>query len=159
FRRADADRRADAAPAGARGHRLLGGSHHRTSSGAPRTKTIAKRLNCYVILLPYPRRALSVMRQYFKNLAMKAIGKLADRIAQRVDDSLSHSDELADSVAYRVALETMDNNSVSFKKPKDLFQGTSDGLWFWLCTEGYRRSPRPRNVLPGIPEERVQLMF
>jgi SAM-dependent methyltransferase len=101
-----------------------------------------------------PQRDLPIMGQYFKKLAAKVIDKLADRIAWRVADM-----ELADSIAYRVALETILNHSGANKKPNELFSGISDGFWFWLCTEGYRRNPSLASVLPGMPEENVQLMF
>ena len=94
------------------------------------------------------------MGQYFKKFAAKVLDKFADRIAWRVADV-----ELADSIAYRVALETILNHSGANKKPNELFSGISDGFWFWLCTEGYRRNPSLASVLPGMPEENVQLMF
>ena len=43
--------------------------------------------------------------------------------------------------------------------PYELFSGTSDSFWFWLFTEGQRRAPLLKRVLPGMPDEDVQLMF
>lgn len=43
------------------------------------------------------------------------------------------------------------------KTPRQIFGGVSDDYWLWLLTEGYRKYPALREVLPGMPEERVQL--
>ena len=43
--------------------------------------------------------------------------------------------------------------------PYELFSGTSDRFWFWLFTEGQRRAPSLKRLLPGMPDEDVQLMF
>jgi SAM-dependent methyltransferase len=99
------------------------------------------------------------MPQLLKRFAVKVINKLADRIAWRLDYRIPHPEEFADKIAYRVALETMFNSSIVYKKPNELFSGISDGFWFWLCSEGPRRSPSLRHILPGMPDEHVQLMF
>jgi SAM-dependent methyltransferase len=41
--------------------------------------------------------------------------------------------------------------------PQKLFANVSDDFWLWLNTEGYRRSSRLQHILPGLPEEQVQL--
>jgi ubiquinone/menaquinone biosynthesis C-methylase UbiE len=47
--------------------------------------------------------------------------------------------------------------SVPKKTPNQVFGAMSDEVWFWLNTEGYRKSAAVREFLPGMPEERVQL--
>src|SRR5262249_44602597 len=69
------------------------------------------------------------------------------------------SASFADGVAYRVALETILNDSAIEKRPDQLFSGITDEFWFWLHTEGYRRNRLLRRILPGVPDENVQLMF
>ena len=51
------------------------------------------------------------------------------------------------------------DSSALHKKPNELFSQISDSFWFWLCTEGYRRAPLVRKILPGMPDEDVQLRF
>lgn len=40
--------------------------------------------------------------------------------------------------------------------PLELFGDVSDALWLWIHTEGYRRFPALRDLLPGLPKKRVQ---
>lgn len=40
--------------------------------------------------------------------------------------------------------------------PRALFGDVPDPLWLWINTEGYRRSPALRELLPGLPAEQVQ---
>ena len=40
--------------------------------------------------------------------------------------------------------------------PEAVFGGSSDDFWLWVNTEGYRRSSRVRELLPGLPSEEVQ---
>lgn len=99
------------------------------------------------------------MKQYLKRLGSRIVVKLADCVAQEVGRTLSVSDEFADGIAHRVALETMLDSSALDKKPNELFSQISDGFWFWLCTEGYRKAPLVRKILPGMPDENTQLRF
>ena len=41
--------------------------------------------------------------------------------------------------------------------PKELFANVSDDFWLWLNTEGYRQSIRLQEILPGLPDQAVQL--
>jgi len=43
--------------------------------------------------------------------------------------------------------------------PAQLFNGVSDGFWFWALTEGYRVDPRLRPMLPAYPSEDIQYRF
>lgn len=95
---------------------------------------------------------LPPMNQSLKRLGSRIIVKLAERVAQEVGRTLSVSDEFADSIAYRVALETMLDSSALDKNPNELFSQISDGFGFWLCTEGYRRSPLVRKSLPSMTD-------
>src|SRR5262245_51274129 len=49
--------------------------------------------------------------------------------------------------------------SVSNKTPNQFLGSVSDDFWLWLNTEGRRKSATLREVLPGMPEERVQLQL
>ena len=40
-----------------------------------------------------------------------------------------------------------------------LFKSEDDTFWFWVNTEGFRRSRALREVLPALPEEAVQTRF
>jgi SAM-dependent methyltransferase len=42
------------------------------------------------------------------------------------------------------------------RPPSQVFDDISDALWLWVHTEGYRRLPALRDLLPGLPEEQVQ---
>ncbi len=41
--------------------------------------------------------------------------------------------------------------------PNRLFAEASDDFWLWLNTDGYRQSPALQEILPGMPDEDVQL--
>jgi cephalosporin hydroxylase/SAM-dependent methyltransferase len=41
--------------------------------------------------------------------------------------------------------------------PHERFGNIDDEFWFWLNTEGYRRSPALQELLPGLPPEQMQL--
>lgn len=45
------------------------------------------------------------------------------------------------------------------KSPQQLFGAVSDGFWFWLNTAGYRANPEIEEILPGMPDEKIQLRF
>jgi SAM-dependent methyltransferase len=91
-------------------------------------------------------------------LARRVLHALADRIAAGVAARLLESGSFADSVAYRVALETL-LTSASSRAPNSLFRGISDPFWFWVCTEGQRTHSVIRAILPGVPSESIQLNF
>src|SRR5262245_14994603 len=94
------------------------------------------------------------MKRALETLARRILDGLADRIAQRIADS----GRLSDSIAYRVALEDV-VTAASQRAPTELFHGISDGFWFWLCTEGYWRHLSLQAILPGLPDEAIQLNF
>src|SRR5581483_10629295 len=45
------------------------------------------------------------------------------------------------------------------RTPQQIFAGSSDALWFWLHTTGYRKSAVIRALLPGAPAPEVQTRF
>jgi SAM-dependent methyltransferase len=45
----------------------------------------------------------------------------------------------------------------SNKTPNELFGSVSDDFWLWMLTEGCRKSAALKEILPGMPEEQVQL--
>jgi SAM-dependent methyltransferase len=78
---------------------------------------------------------------------------LADHVASRVAATL------ADPVAFRVALEVLLARAMDNATPYEYFHGISDDFWFWLCTEGHRKSSSLQKILPGLPEESVQTAY
>lgn len=95
------------------------------------------------------------MTPYIKKMTTKFIESLADRTARRIIESESFTK----AVAYRAALEMILIGATPNKMPNELFSGISDDFWFWLNTQGYRKNQSLRNILPGMPDEDVQLMF
>lgn len=86
-------------------------------------------------------RALHIMLQRVKNLKAKLY-------------------ILINRPFYKVALAKMiKNGSFEKKLPNELFSGISNEFWYWLHTRGYRSSSELRSILPGTPDEDVQLMF
>ncbi|PYN82310.1 MAG: methyltransferase [Candidatus Rokuibacteriota bacterium] len=94
------------------------------------------------------------MQRLVQGLGRRILDGVANRIAQRIVDS----GRLSDGIAYRLAMEAL-AASASDKAPMELFHGISDGFWFWLCAEGYQRHPSLRAILPGLPDEAIQLNF
>jgi SAM-dependent methyltransferase len=76
-----------------------------------------------------------------------------------MSDSPSNQDLSGDVVAYQAALKMILSDSSTDKAPNETFSGISDDFWFWLHTEGYRSSPVLQSILPGMPDENIQLMF
>src|SRR5262249_49125760 len=102
-----------------------------------------------------PGGILRVMTHSFKGFVTKVIETLANRTARRIIDRAS----FAGGVAYRIALEMLLHGAIANKMPNELFAGISDDFWFWLNTEGCRKNPALRSMLPAMPDENVQLMF
>lgn len=67
-------------------------------------------------------------------------------------------------VIKKIYLKRLDKiiNSISVA-PKinlyTLFNGISDDFWFWIYTKGYTYQPKLHQILPSMPEERLQLQF
>jgi SAM-dependent methyltransferase len=70
---------------------------------------------------------------------------LASKMKDRLQD-FEYSSQLRNILA-----------SGSAKPPNQLFGSVTDDFWFWLNTEGCRKNAALREILPGMPEERVQL--
>ncbi len=64
-----------------------------------------------------------------------------------------------DAIGYRRALRKLLDASAADRKPNEVFGLVDDDFWFWLNTAGYRRSAAVRSILPGLPDESVQLQF
>jgi SAM-dependent methyltransferase len=99
------------------------------------------------------------MLRHVKRAAATIIDKVADRVAQRMNNG-----RFSDDIAYRILAETslggaMPRKGPDFKRPNELFAGISDGFWFWLCTEGCRTIPSLKTLLPSMPPDDVQLLF
>ncbi len=43
--------------------------------------------------------------------------------------------------------------------PREMFRDVSDEAWLWANTEGVRNDPRIRELLPGLPDEKLQGQF
>ncbi len=98
------------------------------------------------------------MGEQIKVVMRRIAGRAADRVLAS-GGIAAVSGAFADQIAHRVALEWMFRTPVKARSPRDVFGGVSDSFWFWLCTEGYRRSPHVRALLPAMPEADVQLQF
>jgi SAM-dependent methyltransferase len=94
-----------------------------------------------------------------RRLATIAQDKLVDRIARHVGERTLESNGFFKRLSYRVALETLLAASVVDKKPNEVFSSFTDDFWFLLCTEGIQRNQAVRALLPGMPNEDVQLMY
>lgn len=98
------------------------------------------------------------MKGIIKGYTKKMIDHLANRIANKIIDNRS----LSNNVAYRMVTETMFKDlsqDLSKTNAYKLFSGISDDFWIWLFTDGYRSHPLLRSVLPGMPSEEIQLNF
>jgi len=61
---------------------------------------------------------------------------------------------------HQAILERILEARLDSASPKRLLAGVSDEFWFWLFTEGYRRNiDRLRSLLPGLPDEDIQIRF
>lgn len=99
------------------------------------------------------------MGQHLKNFANSLVGRLTGRGSLEVSGNTSSADQLAEHQAFLAALDIRLNRFAVNQQPNELFANVTDDLWFWLCTEGYRSSAPLRNVLPGLPDETVQLTY
>lgn len=72
-----------------------------------------------------------------------------------VQDLASNTEERFRKIQYLTQLTSI-LGSTANETPNRLFGAVSDDFWFWLNTEGYRKSAILREILPGMPEERVQ---
>jgi SAM-dependent methyltransferase len=82
--------------------------------------------------------------------------RTANSLARRIAAILARSDDLASRVAYRVAVEGR-LQPIDGRPPRERFHGISDDFWFWICTEGFRRHTQLQDLLPGVPDESVQV--
>jgi ubiquinone/menaquinone biosynthesis C-methylase UbiE len=82
---------------------------------------------------------------------------------QRIKRRLSKLYWRGRSAYYRLIYERLERrliaNSAAAATPQSLFGGVSDEFWFWLNTDGYRRSARLQQLLPGMPSEQIQKRF
>lgn len=88
------------------------------------------------------------MKRYIKNVSTKVFDTLADCFSPRVGDS-----------KYQSATKVLLDGGALNTTPYNLFSGISDDFWFWLNTEGYRTNEPLRHMLPGMPDEDIQLNF
>lgn len=98
------------------------------------------------------------MKQSLREFATNVLDKLSSRDPRRAAASLASSQEIAGGT-YHAKLRAMLDDSALDKQPDELFAGVSDDFWFWLFTEGYRESSLLRNILPGMPDETIQLTY
>jgi 2-polyprenyl-3-methyl-5-hydroxy-6-metoxy-1,4-benzoquinol methylase len=68
--------------------------------------------------------------------------------------SLGNQAKLIDLVKSRQDL--INSNKATLR---DIFSNENDDFWFWLLTDGKMADPTISQLLPGMPEERVQLNF
>ena len=91
----------------------------------------------------------------FLGFANKAVSRLTGRIRRQFAERASRN---VGKVSFEVALANLLTGS-AHKKPNEIFSGISDEMWFWIFTEGYRQNPNLARLLPGLPDEDVQLGF
>ena len=98
------------------------------------------------------------MKNYFKRLA-KRLGRGLDNAGKSIHEKSQTAELVMDEYAYRQSLENLVMNSDRKAPPHELFAKVSDGLWFWLCAEGWKRDTFLNKVLPSMPPEELQYRF
>ncbi len=91
------------------------------------------------------------MKLTIRNSVKRAIGALSRRATKR--------QKQREEFACELALETMIKSATADSVPNELFSDASDELWFWLNTEGVRKSSALNTILPSMPSEHVQLRY
>lgn len=66
---------------------------------------------------------------------------------------------LANNDSHQASLDKLLRRLTPDSKPNELFANIDDDFWFWLYTEGYRRNPALKAILPGMPDEKIQLTY
>ena len=86
-------------------------------------------------------------------------GRVLTRRRDQIGPTPSDTNALADAVAHRIVLETMLREPLAGKSLLEVFRDSSDPFWFWILTEGARRSSVVRSLIPAMPEPGVQLQY
>ncbi len=94
-----------------------------------------------------------------KQLIKKGINKIFGNGSNQIKKQNNQNELLAENLAFRVSLETLLNINNIGKSPNEIFLGITDQFWFWLNTEGIRKSAALRNLLPGLADEITQKEF
>lgn len=76
----------------------------------------------------------------------RRLKQLTNGKAKEREQNLAHLDEILQKASSTIT-------------PKELFGSVGDDYWFWLYTEGYRQNASLRQILPGLPDEAIQLRF
>ena len=69
---------------------------------------------------------------------------------------LSRCGETGRELLYRALLRSRGTERREITSPRLAFKNSSDRYWFWLLSRGWQVRPALREVLPGLPEERIQ---
>jgi SAM-dependent methyltransferase len=97
------------------------------------------------------------MKQFVKRMADRLFGeRIAERAAENVSVNIADVRHEDDSAVNMFRLRSLLDAAPQGAPPDRLFSGIDDDFWLWLHTEGYRRSGAVRNMLPGLPAERLQ---
>jgi SAM-dependent methyltransferase len=94
-----------------------------------------------------------------KKLIKSYINRFSENVAGRVVNKGAEDEAFMSNIAYRVAAETVLNNTTLGKNPNEIFGGLSDEFWYWLNTEGVRRNAKLRSLLPGMPDGSIQELY
>src|SRR5262249_36955830 len=105
------------------------------------------------------------MRRLVKHLFARIIARVTGRA---VEDTAFRRPDLVEALADKAAMKAVEKvfamaslektlTSASGKTPYELFRDVRSDLWLWLTTQGYRASSPLRAILPGLPDERLQL--
>lgn len=88
---------------------------------------------------------------------MKLVKKAASKVKWLAQNYYHMLKSRAGHVYYARKMEKLLNSAAGPATPPNrLFAGISDNFWLWSHTVGLRRSPRLREILPGMAEEQFQ---
>lgn len=91
--------------------------------------------------------------------AVKEESMLHKSILQRARWFWRHMRSIIDGRSNRKRLRMLLEPVSPGVSPRDAFSEVSDDYWLWMHTEGYRKSPQLRELLPGLPAESIQRGF
>src|SRR5687767_5299446 len=95
----------------------------------------------------------------FQRLIAKLLPKALDKAiagSQQLSRTLQTAgDDVVKRVGFMLEAERLVASSQG-KLPNEVFKDVDDDHWRWLNTEGYRRIPPLRKLLPALPPEHFQ---
>jgi SAM-dependent methyltransferase len=148
------------------GRHTMGIEEERLCGGplAGRGEPLGARRRCALSHGSCDRWRYETMRHFIRRNVNRLIERVAESTARRV------SSDIVESTAQRLSSDMAEvRNSVNMLRvatilgsaskgtpPNRLFGEVDDDFWYWVHTEGYRRSAALREILPGAPDEKTQ---